>query len=116
PAVPRRIALITSPSGAAVRDMIQVITRRWPPADLVIVPVRVQGEGSVTDLVQALSAVHRIPEVDVAIVGRGGGSLEDLWSFNTEPVARAIAACKVPVFSVVSCCQEKSGDFVMKIA
>jgi len=101
PAVPRRIALITSPSGAAVRDMIQVITRRWPPADLVIVPVRVQGEGSVTDLVQALSAVHRIPEVDVAIVGRGGGSLEDLWSFNTEPVARAIAACKVPVISAV---------------
>ncbi|MFM7835250.1 MAG: exodeoxyribonuclease VII large subunit, partial [Planctomycetaceae bacterium] len=98
---PRRIALITSPSGAAVRDMIQVITRRWPPADLVIVPVRVQGEGSVTDLVQALSAVHRIPEVDVAIVGRGGGSLEDLWSFNTEPVARAIAACKVPVISAV---------------
>lgn len=101
PAIPRRIALITSPSGAAVRDMIQVITRRWPPADLVIVPVRVQGEGSVTDLVQALSAVHRIPEVDVAIVGRGGGSLEDLWSFNTEPVARAIAACKVPVISAV---------------
>lgn len=101
PAIPRRIALITSPSGAAVRDMIQVITRRWPPADLVIVPVRVQGEGSVTDLVQALSAVHRIPRVDVAIVGRGGGSLEDLWSFNTEPVARAIAACKVPVISAV---------------
>jgi len=101
PAIPRRIALITSPSGAAVRDMIQVITRRWPPADLVIVPVRVQGEASVTDLVQALSAVHRIPRVDVAIVGRGGGSLEDLWSFNTEPVARAIAACKVPVISAV---------------
>ena len=101
PAIPRRIALITSPSGAAVRDMIQVITRRWPPADLVIVPVRVQGEGSVNDLVQALSSVHRIPGVDVAIVGRGGGSLEDLWSFNTEPVARAIAACKVPVVSAV---------------
>lgn len=101
PAIPRRIALITSPSGAAVRDMIQVITRRWPPADLVIVPVRVQGEGSVNDLVQALSSVHRIPGVDVAIVGRGGGSLEDLWSFNTEPVARAIAACKVPVISAV---------------
>lgn len=101
PTIPTRIALITSPSGAAVRDMIQVITRRWPPADLVIVPVRVQGEGAVNDLVQALSAVHRIPGVDVAIVGRGGGSLEDLWSFNTEAVARAIAACRVPVISAV---------------
>jgi exodeoxyribonuclease VII large subunit len=75
PTIPTRIALITSPSGAAVRDMIQVITRRWPPADLVIVPVRVQGEGAVNDLVQALSAVHRIPGVDVAIVGRGGGAV-----------------------------------------
>lgn len=101
PAIPNRIALITSPSGAAVRDMIQVITRRWPPADLVIVPVRVQGEGSVNDLVQALNVVHRIPGVDTVIVGRGGGSLEDLWSFNTEAVARAIAGCRVPVISAV---------------
>ena len=101
PAIPRRIALVTSPTGAAVRDMIQVITRRWPPADLVIVPVRVQGDGAAEDVVRALAMVHRIPDVDVAIVGRGGGSLEDLWCFNTEAVARAIVACKVPVISAV---------------
>ena len=81
--------------------MIQVITRRWPPADLVIVPVRVQGDGAAEDVVRALAMVHRIPDVDVAIVGRGGGSLEDLWCFNTEAVARAIVACKVPVISAV---------------
>jgi exodeoxyribonuclease VII large subunit len=101
PRIPRRIALVTSPTGAAVRDMIQVITRRWPPADIVIVPVRVQGEGAAEDIARALGIVHRIPGVDVVITGRGGGSLEDLWCFNTELVARAIVACKVPVISAV---------------
>jgi exodeoxyribonuclease VII large subunit len=101
PRIPSRIALITSPTGAAVRDMIQVITRRWPPADIVIVPVRVQGEGAAEDISRALGFVHRLPGVDVVITGRGGGSLEDLWCFNTELVARAIAACKVPVISAV---------------
>jgi len=101
PAIPRRIALVTSPTGAAVRDMIQVITRRWPPASLVIVPVRVQGEGAAEEIAKALGIVHRIPGVDVVITGRGGGSLEDLWCFNTEIVARAIAACRVPVISAV---------------
>jgi exodeoxyribonuclease VII large subunit len=81
--------------------MIQVITRRWPPADIVIVPVRVQGEGAAEDISKALGFVHRLPGVDVVITGRGGGSLEDLWCFNTELVARAIAACKVPVISAV---------------
>jgi exodeoxyribonuclease VII large subunit len=101
PTIPRRIALITSPTGAAVRDMIQVITRRWPPASLVIVPVRVQGDGAAEEIARALEMVHRIPDVDVVITGRGGGSLEDLWCFNTEIVARAIAACKLPVISAV---------------
>lgn len=101
PKIPRRIALVTSPSGAAVRDMIQVITRRWPPANIVIVPVRVQGEGAAEEIARALKSVHRIPDVDVVITGRGGGSLEDLWCFNTEVVARAIAACKLPVISAV---------------
>ncbi|MEY3176754.1 MAG: Exodeoxyribonuclease 7 large subunit [Planctomycetota bacterium] len=101
PRIPRRIALVTSPTGAAVRDMIQVITRRWPPADIIIVPVRVQGEGAAEDIARALGIVHRIPGVDVVITGRGGGSLEDLWCFNTELVARAVAACKVPVISAV---------------
>ena len=101
PRFPRRIALITSPSGAAVRDMIQVITRRWHAADLVIVPVKVQGEGAAQEIATALRNVHRLPDVDVVICGRGGGSLEDLWAFNEEVVARAIAACKLPVISAV---------------
>ena len=101
PRIPERIALVTSPSSAAVRDMIQVITRRWPAARIVVVPVRVQGEGASDDIVKALRNVHWIPEVDVVIAGRGGGSLEDLWCFNEEKVARAIVACRVPVISAV---------------
>ena len=101
PRIPRRIALITSPSSAAVRDMIQVISRRWPPAQIVVVPVRVQGEGAAEEIARALRSVHQIPHVDVVITGRGGGSLEDLWCFNTEVVARAIVACRVPVIAAV---------------
>ncbi len=101
PTIPRRIALITSPGSAAVRDMIQVITRRWPAARIVIVPVRVQGAGAAEEIAAALQQVHRIPHVDVVITGRGGGSLEDLWCFNEEIVARAIAACRLPVISAV---------------
>lgn len=101
PRIPKRIALITSPSSAAVRDMIQVITRRWPAAQIIVVPVRVQGEGAADDIVKALRNVHRIPNVDVVIAGRGGGSLEDLWCFNEEKVARAIVACRIPVISAV---------------
>ena len=77
PSFPRRIALITSPSSAAVRDMLQVITRRWQTADIVIVPVAVQGQGAAEQIAAALRMVHEIPDVDVVIVGRGGGSLED---------------------------------------
>ena len=101
PRIPKRIALITSPTSAAVRDMIQVMTRRWPAADIVIVPVRVQGDGAAAEIARALKLVHLIPNVDVVITGRGGGSLEDLWCFNEEIVARAIAACKLPVVSAV---------------
>ncbi len=101
PRIPRRIALVTSPTGAAVRDMIQVIARRWPPARIVIVPCRVQGEAAADEIARALKLVHRIPDVDVVITGRGGGSLEDLWCFNTEKVARAIAGCRLPVISAV---------------
>ena len=101
PRIPRRIALVTSPGSAAVRDMIQVITRRWPPARIVVVPVRVQGEGAAEEIAKALKLVHRIPDVDVVITGRGGGSLEDLWCFNTEIVARAVAACRIPVIAAV---------------
>jgi len=101
PRIPRRIALITSPSGAAVRDMIQVIMRRWPAARITVVPVPVQGEGAAPRIAAALRSVHRIPDVDVVITGRGGGSLEDLWAFNEEVVARAVAECRVPVVSAV---------------
>lgn len=101
PRFPRRIALITSPTGAAVRDMLQVITRRWPAVDLVLLPVAVQGAGAAEQIAAALGQVHRLPDVDVVIAGRGGGSLEDLWAFNEEIVARAIVACPIPVISAV---------------
>lgn len=101
PRFPRRIALVTSPTGAAVRDMLQVITRRWKQSHIVIVPVLVQGEGAAAQIAAALRRVHLIPEVDVVITGRGGGSLEDLWAFNEEVVARAIHDCPLPVISAV---------------
>ena len=101
PRFPRRIALVTSPTGAAVRDMLQVITRRWTAARIVIVPVAVQGDGAAAQIAAALHSVHLLPDVDVVITGRGGGSLEDLWAFNEEIVARAIHACRIPVVSAV---------------
>lgn len=101
PRLPRRIALVTSPQGAAVKDMLQVITRRWPVANIIIVPVAVQGDPAPGEIAAAMRFVHQIPGVDVAIVGRGGGSIEDLMAFNSEVVARAIADCGVPVISAV---------------
>lgn len=101
PRFPRRIALVTSPQSAAVRDMLQVIGRRWRGADIIIVPVPVQGPGAAEQVAAALRNVHRIPGVDVVITGRGGGSLEDLWAFNEEVVAQAIFDCPVPVVSAV---------------
>jgi exodeoxyribonuclease VII large subunit len=101
PRFPRRIALVTSPTGAAVRDMLQVITRRWKGADVVILPVRVQGDGAAGEIAAALQLVPEVPDVDVVVTGRGGGSLEDLWAFNEEVVARAIFACPIPVVSAV---------------
>jgi exodeoxyribonuclease VII large subunit len=101
PLFPRRIALITSPTSAAVRDLLQVITRRWQTVDIVIMPVPVQGDGAAEEIAKALHTVHQIPNVDVVITGRGGGSLEDLWAFNEEIVARAISECPIPVISAV---------------
>jgi exodeoxyribonuclease VII large subunit len=101
PRFPRRIAVVTSPTGAAVRDILQVITRRWPSCDVVILPVAVQGSGAAAEVAAALRDVARIPGVDVVIAGRGGGSLEDLWAFNEEMVARAIHDCPIPVVSAV---------------
>jgi exodeoxyribonuclease VII large subunit len=101
PALPRRIGIVTSLDGAALRDIIRVLRRRYPNAHLVIAPARVQGEGAAREIARALTRVTRIDGVDVVIAGRGGGSIEDLWAFNEEVVARAIAASPVPVISAV---------------
>src|SRR6478736_1433760 len=101
PALPRRIGLVTSIDGAALRDMIRVLRRRYPNAHLVISPTRVQGEGAGREIAHAIRKVERIDAVDVIIVARGGGSLEDLWAFNEEVLARAIVASPVPVISGV---------------
>ncbi|HJQ65292.1 MAG TPA: exodeoxyribonuclease VII large subunit, partial [Gemmatimonadales bacterium] len=101
PPYPRRIAVVTSADGAAFRDIVAVVEQRWPGVDLLLVPTRVQGEGADRDVCSALALLSRIPKLDVAIVGRGGGAKEDLWTFNSERVARAVAAAPVPVISAV---------------
>jgi exodeoxyribonuclease VII large subunit len=101
PPYPQRIAVITSPDAAALRDIIAVIERRWPVAELLVIPARVQGEGAEAELCAAFALLDRLPGLDVVIVGRGGGSKEDLWTFNSERVARAVAAAPVPVISAV---------------
>jgi exodeoxyribonuclease VII large subunit len=101
PALPRRIGLVTSIDGAALRDMIRVLRRRYPNAHLVISATRVQGEGAGREVAHAIRKVARVEAVDVIIVARGGGSLEDLWAFNEEVLARAIVASAVPVISGV---------------
>lgn len=98
----RRIAVVTSPSGAALRDFLQVLGRRWQGADVLVVPTRVQGEGAAEEIARAIAAVNRLAAPpDVLVVTRGGGSLEDLWAFNEEPVVRAIAASRVVTISAV---------------
>jgi exodeoxyribonuclease VII large subunit len=99
PAFPRRIGVITSPSGAAVRDVLHILKRRYPPAQVLIYPTPVQGAAAVPALIEALTLASARADCDVLILARGGGSLEDLWAFNDEAVARAIRACTVPVVS-----------------
>jgi exodeoxyribonuclease VII large subunit len=101
PVLPRRIGIVTSLDGAAVRDIVRILATRHPTARVVVRPARVQGDGAAGDLVRALRAIVRVPEIDVVIIGRGGGSAEDLWAFNDEALARAIVACPVPVISAV---------------
>jgi exodeoxyribonuclease VII large subunit len=101
PALPRKIGIVTSLDGAAVRDIINVLRRRYANAHLVIRPTRVQGDGAALDIARGLKAIAKVKGVDVILVGRGGGSIEDLWSFNQEVVARAIAGSPVPVISAV---------------
>lgn len=101
PAFPSRVGIVTSPSGAAVKDMINVAGRRYPSAELVIYPSAVQGSEAVPQLISGINYFSNTRSVDVVIIGRGGGSLEDLWAFNNEQLARAISACRVPVISAV---------------
>jgi exodeoxyribonuclease VII large subunit len=100
PFLPRRIGVVTSPSGAVIRDIVRVAHRRFP-VPILLAPTPVQGEGAAVSIVAALRAVAAVKDVDVIIVARGGGSTEDLWCFNDEGLARAIAACRVPVISAV---------------
>jgi exodeoxyribonuclease VII large subunit len=101
PALPRKIGVVTSLEGAAIRDIVKILGRRYRNAHLVIAPARVQGEGAAMDVARGLRFLGRVPGVDVVIVARGGGSIEDLWAFNEEIVARAIARSAVPVISAV---------------
>ena len=101
PALPSRVGVITSPSGAAIRDILSVMRRRFPGVPVVVYPAAVQGDAAPGELIEALATAVRRNECDVLIIGRGGGSLEDLWAFNDEQLARAIADCPIPVVSAV---------------
>ena len=101
PPFPTKIAIVTSPMAAALRDMVTIARRRMPSINILIVPALVQGTGSEASVVESLRLADSVPGVDVIVLGRGGGSIEDLWAFNTEPVVRAIAACDTPVVSAI---------------
>ena len=101
PVLPDRIGIVTSPTGAAIRDMLHVLEKRFSNVEVLISPARVQGKGSGEEIASAIQDLNKLDSVDVIIVGRGGGSLEDLWAFNEEVVARAIFASKIPIISAV---------------
>jgi exodeoxyribonuclease VII large subunit len=101
PLLPRKIGIITSPTGAAIRDMLNIINRRFANVHIIINPVPVQGEGAGAEIARAIEEMNEFEDIDVLIVGRGGGSLEDLWAFNEEVVARAIYTSRIPVISAV---------------
>jgi len=102
PMFPTRIGFVTSPSGAAIHDFTQILKRRWPGASVLIIPSRVQGDGAALEIAEGIRVAALLrPKLDVLVVGRGGGSLEDLWCFNEEVVVRAIAACSLPTVSAV---------------
>lgn len=101
PFLPRKVGVVTSPTGAAVKDIVHVLTRRFPGVEVLVYPVKVQGEGAKEEIAAAIREMGARSDLDVLIFGRGGGSMEDLWAFNEEIVARAIAASKVPTISAV---------------
>jgi exodeoxyribonuclease VII large subunit len=101
PVFARRVAVVTSPTGAAIQDICTIVRRRCPVTSILVVPALVQGDGAPASLCAALARVNELKEIDVVVLARGGGSLEDLWPFNTEAVARAIAASRAPVVSAI---------------
>jgi len=101
PQLPRCVGIITSPTGAAIQDIINITRRRFPSMNMLLCPVRVQGEGAAEEIAEAIYAMNRIKKADVLIVGRGGGSMEDLWPFNEEIVAKAIYESNIPIVSAV---------------
>ncbi len=101
PTFPKKVTIITSPTGAALQDIRNILTRRWPYSEVELIPVLVQGDGAASQLTEAVNFVSASNDSDVIIIGRGGGSVEDLWAFNSEALARAIYACPVPVISAV---------------
>jgi len=101
PELPEKISIITSPTGAAIKDILSVIRRRYPVCELVVRGVKVQGEGAADEIVDAIEQINKIEDIDLIILGRGGGSLEDLWAFNEEIVARAIFDSRIPIISAV---------------
>lgn len=101
PEFPKHIGVVTSPTGAAIRDILNILRRRYRGAQVTVIPAMVQGETAAPSIVKGITLANQIDDLDVLIVGRGGGSMEDMWCFNDEGVARAIAACRVPVISAV---------------
>ena len=101
PRFPKRIVIVTSPTGAAVRDLLQVTARRWPATEILIAATSVQGPGAAQEIAAALALANRVAGADLVILARGGGSLEDLWAFNEEVVARAIVGSTLPVVSAI---------------
>lgn len=101
PALPKHIGIVTSPTGAAIQDILNVLSRRYKNGQITLIPARVQGEGAAREVVRGIEMANRLSTFDVLIVGRGGGSIEDLWCFNEEIVARAIFASKIPIISAV---------------
>jgi len=102
PRFPKRLGVVTSPSGAAIRDFLKAAAQRWPGVEILVIPTLVQGQGASDSIARAINTAEKItPRLDTLVVTRGGGSLEDLWCFNEEPVVRAIAQCKIPTISAV---------------
>jgi exodeoxyribonuclease VII large subunit len=102
PSMPGRIGFVTSPSGAAIRDFVEVARRRWPSVELLVIPAKVQGAGAAQEIAAGIQLANQLsPPLDVLVIGRGGGSMEDLWCFNEEVVVRAIAKSRIPTVSAV---------------